>query len=64
MNPDQTARMSSLVWIHAGRKRIMLVLLWRGSMFITIERHKSYFLMLALGFERQTSCILSEHFTP
>jgi hypothetical protein len=31
MDPDQTARMRGLVWIHAGRKRIMLVLSWRGS---------------------------------
>jgi hypothetical protein len=29
--PDQTARMRMLVWIHAGRKRIMLVLSWRSS---------------------------------
>jgi hypothetical protein len=26
LDPDQTARMRRLVWIHAGRKRIMLVL--------------------------------------
>jgi hypothetical protein len=26
MDPDQTARMRWLVWIHAGRKRITLVL--------------------------------------
>jgi hypothetical protein len=26
MDPDQTAQMSRLVWIHAGRKPIMLVL--------------------------------------
>jgi hypothetical protein len=25
MDPDQTARMRRLVWIHAGRKAIMLV---------------------------------------
>jgi hypothetical protein len=25
MDPDQTARMRRLVWIHAGRKRTMLV---------------------------------------
>jgi hypothetical protein len=31
MDPDQTVRMRRLVWIHAGRKRIMLVLSWRGS---------------------------------
>jgi hypothetical protein len=31
MDPDQTARMCRLVWIHAGRKPIMLVLLCRGS---------------------------------
>jgi hypothetical protein len=26
MDPDQTARMRRLVWIHAGHKAIMLVL--------------------------------------
>jgi hypothetical protein len=26
MDPDQIARMRRLVWIHAGRKPIMLVL--------------------------------------
>jgi hypothetical protein len=26
MDPDQTERMRRLVWIHAGRKCIMLVL--------------------------------------
>jgi hypothetical protein len=26
MDPDQTVRMRRLVWIHAGRKPIMLVL--------------------------------------
>jgi hypothetical protein len=31
MDPDQTARMRRLVWIHAGRKRITLVLSWHGS---------------------------------
>jgi hypothetical protein len=31
MDPDQTARMRRLVWIHAGRKPTMLVLSWRGS---------------------------------
>jgi hypothetical protein len=31
MDPDQTALMLRLVWIHAGRKPIMLVLSWRGS---------------------------------
>jgi hypothetical protein len=36
MDPDQTARMRRLVWIHAGRKPIMLVLSWRGSYSITI----------------------------
>jgi hypothetical protein len=30
MDPDQTARMRRLVWIHAGRKRITLVLSWRA----------------------------------
>jgi hypothetical protein len=32
MDTDQTARMRRLVWIHAGRKPIMLVLSWRGSL--------------------------------
>jgi hypothetical protein len=31
MDPDQTARMRRLVWIHAGRNTIKFVLLWRGS---------------------------------
>jgi hypothetical protein len=31
MDPDQTARMRRLDLIHAGRKRTMLVLSWRGS---------------------------------
>jgi hypothetical protein len=31
MGPDQTARMRRLVWIHADRKRTMLVLSWRDS---------------------------------
>jgi hypothetical protein len=30
MDPDQTAWMRRLVWIHAGRKHTMLVLSWRG----------------------------------
>jgi hypothetical protein len=34
MDTDQTARMRRLVWIHAGRKRITLVLSWRGSFFV------------------------------
>jgi hypothetical protein len=31
MDPNQTVRMRRLVWIHAGRKHIVLVLSWRGS---------------------------------
>jgi hypothetical protein len=31
MDLDQTARMSRLLLIHAGRKRNMLVLLWHGA---------------------------------
>jgi hypothetical protein len=31
MDPDQTAQMHRLVWIHAGRKPIMLVLSWGDS---------------------------------
>jgi hypothetical protein len=34
MDPDQTARLRRLVWIHAGRKCTMLVLSWRGSNFL------------------------------
>jgi hypothetical protein len=34
MNPDQTAQMRRLVWIHAGLKRIKLVLSWRGSILL------------------------------
>jgi hypothetical protein len=34
MDPDQTARMRRLVWIHAGCKPIMLVLSWRGSYIV------------------------------
>jgi hypothetical protein len=38
MDPDQIARMRRLVWIHAGRKPIMLVLSWRGSnIFANLE---------------------------
>jgi hypothetical protein len=31
MDPDQPAPKCRLVWIHAGRKPIMLVLSWHGS---------------------------------
>jgi hypothetical protein len=31
MDPDRTARMRRLVWIHAGRNSIVLVLSWHGS---------------------------------
>jgi hypothetical protein len=31
MDPNQTAPMCRLVWIHAGRKRTMLVLSWHDS---------------------------------
>jgi hypothetical protein len=36
MDPDQTARMRRLVWIHAGGKRFMLVLSWHGSFKVQI----------------------------
>jgi hypothetical protein len=39
---DQTARMRRLVWIHAGGKPIMLVLLWRGSFIFKV--HISHYL--------------------
>jgi hypothetical protein len=38
MDTDQTARMRRLVWIHAGRKRTMLVLSWRGSYNFTVDK--------------------------
>jgi hypothetical protein len=38
MDPDQTARMRRLDWMHAGRKRIMLVLSWRGSNAFVLPR--------------------------
>jgi hypothetical protein len=43
MDPDQTARMGRLVWIHAGCKPILLVMLWRGSYVnvITILSHRN-----------------------
>jgi hypothetical protein len=41
MDPDQTARMRRLVWIHAGCKPIMLVLSWRGS-YIMLWRMLKY----------------------
>jgi hypothetical protein len=31
MDPDQTARMHRLVWIHASHKRALLVLSWCGA---------------------------------
>jgi hypothetical protein len=34
MDPEQTAQMRGLVWIHAGHKRITLVLSWRGSIYL------------------------------
>jgi hypothetical protein len=37
MDPDQTARMCRLVWIHTGRKPIMLVLSWHGSFIFTVK---------------------------
>jgi hypothetical protein len=36
MYPDQTARKRRLVWIHAGRKRIMLVLSLRGFFIVAL----------------------------
>jgi hypothetical protein len=38
MDPDQTAQMRRLVWIHAGRRPIMLVLSWRGSYAFFIKQ--------------------------
>jgi hypothetical protein len=37
MDPDQTVRMRRLVWIHAGRKPIMLVLSYTAQMFNETE---------------------------
>jgi hypothetical protein len=36
MDPDQTAWMRRLVWIHAGCKPIMLVLSWHSSFILSI----------------------------
>jgi hypothetical protein len=36
MDLDKIARMRRLVWIHAGRKRTMLVLSWRSSFILII----------------------------
>jgi hypothetical protein len=33
-DPDQTARIRRVVLIHAGRKPIMLVLSWHGSIIL------------------------------
>jgi hypothetical protein len=41
---DQTARMRRLVWIHAGRKRTMLVLSWRGSNALAVWKKWEKFL--------------------
>jgi hypothetical protein len=38
MDPEQTARMRSLVWIHVGRKRITLVLSLKAAHFILTVR--------------------------
>jgi hypothetical protein len=45
MDPDQTTQMRRLVWIHAARKPIMLVLLWRGSFVSSVH---FYFIHLTL----------------
>jgi hypothetical protein len=37
MDPDQTARIRRLVWIHACRRRIMLVLSWPGAYVYSIN---------------------------
>jgi hypothetical protein len=34
IDPDETARMRRLVWIHAGCKRTMLVLSWHGTFIL------------------------------
>jgi hypothetical protein len=52
MDPDQTSWMRRLVWIHADRKPIMLVLSWRGS-FVP---QKLYYFRFSKAF--QFWCIL------
>jgi hypothetical protein len=52
MDPDQTARMCRLVWIHAGRKRTMLVLLLRGSN----ESSKEIAIVRILSFVNKIQC--------
>jgi hypothetical protein len=47
MDPDQTMWMRRLVWIHAGRKPIMLVLSWHGSYVIV-----SYFIIIFILFPK------------
>jgi hypothetical protein len=37
MDPDLTARIRRLVWIHAGRNPIMLILSWRGSIKLLLQ---------------------------
>jgi hypothetical protein len=42
MDPDQTARMRRLVWIHAGRKRITFVLSLKLINVFETERKRKY----------------------
>jgi hypothetical protein len=42
MDPDQTAGMRRLVWIHAGRKRTMLDLSWHGSFSFVNDKPGHY----------------------
>jgi hypothetical protein len=37
MDPDQAAWMRRLVWIHAGRKPIIMVLSWHGSNLVKFK---------------------------
>jgi hypothetical protein len=46
MDPDQTVQMRRLVWIHAGHKPIMLVLLWRGSFCFIWQRSQGWVVCL------------------
>jgi hypothetical protein len=57
MDPDQTARMRRLVWIHTGRKPIMLVLSWRSSNVIHWQWQNIYYWIILgeISIENKTS---------
>jgi hypothetical protein len=60
MDPVQAARMRRLVWIHAGRKRTMLVLSWRG-LFI-LSKHVQIVLFVLLKIPHKSMFLISSKF--